>query len=1498
MARPNADLVANFVPTPESDHLIERIAERLDVQAALIPALEHGRQSYGSFALVDPCSGQGRPLFTLARSLFGRCEPRRDGPRLLFYTSELDDVRAQETIAQFQQHLGTDFYQQRRHALSGDGFRVDWQVGSLSAVENYSGANLLFANPPYRHSKKSGRLEVDFLDQYTPALVPSMGGLVYIVPHYSLKVAAPTLASHYESIFCYRFPPGLWEQFSQVVLFARRRYEPLPQATAEWVAAYQQIVTWSDDAATIPTLPELGAAGERLLLPTDRHGGFTRWAMTEINARSFSERVRPFRDSDSRRTLGLDLTTRDLIAKPVRSATNPRLAMYALALTAGAIDGEVITANPGLDLPPIMPKGSFEKDATKTGESHDQKGNLTGMSLVEKPSLHMNVLDMQSGQFYEIKKGSQPSGATTLAEMSVYDLFVNYSYGLKAAFDAKCVPLHDANNPAHLLRLHAMKRSLRRTQVHPVITTMKLWATGQPAVCIGNVGSGKTTYTTQVIYEFSPDHYAETMAQLEQVLALDGHKVQRKRLQPIQNVLVMAPSHLLEGWLEEVTSCLPGAEVVFVESVRDLYKLARDKGKKRSRLRGAGLRFAILSKEDAKLGDQIVGSFAGGSTICRRCYSDVTVAMKDEAAKQPQCPKCETELTYANTYRTVARCPRCHGVIGEEREELARHHSRCDHKGYGAADPLGLATVRLAELLLRCYPSEIGSKDYLGSYAGRMDGGLRAKRPPEDDPWTSADESKRTLPPSAQEQWAAQLAQPGQARSLHQLCVRLTKRLTRAASLSEAQVKKLGQAIFALVFSYPGPERVALAATLARGLYRASREPAAGEHGYQMRVAALTLLHLLDPGSRYQVAIAAALKRMAVGPKKHGPTTELWQQWERTNRRLVETKGGRTLPVALDQANAELLAWQAIYWEQQTRTTGWRMNGQGYTTGSVAVAHRTLADLESLADWQRPEQCDESLWQHSGWPRRYPLARFIARQYPDLFDAFVTDEVHEMSGDGSAQGMAFTRLARLRKPTLGLTGSLMNGKARSLFTILYELDPDFRREFGYRDRDAYVEKDGYLKLAWRANDDDDDDDDDDDKTALEHGSFSERVVTKYGLTKKVGEAAGVKPSRLFKELKLIVPMEIDPEETGMPGLTIEAVPVRVRPDDAVGQEMMRRANKAVLKLLDQIKEDLWNSDRAGRLMGEQNEAATIYDRMTAGTGRGHDGRKPTDDGYPAFAFRYPNSERLQGELVVAADLLPADSVLPKEREVLDAATAAIAAGRKVVLVLDNTGPGTGLVERWVQLFKVHCGEVAVPLGEKQAKKRIKWINRHVVIRGVRIFIANAEAIKTGLNNLTGFCEMYILQDVSCSATTFRQVIGRLFRPGQKLWVNIKLFYYAGTQQYLNVKNLMEKVSASEMAEGNDWTKSLDAIGGGDNAGTQVLDQSAVLYEMLKQNDADKQPAAEAQIENIVVDAVQAKRAGQAEWEFAEPERKAPTKAEADSEVLEAPTHVLKQASFF
>jgi DNA-directed RNA polymerase subunit RPC12/RpoP len=85
----------------------------------------------------------------------------------------------------------------------------------------------------------------------------------------------------------------------------------------------------------------------------------------------------------------------------------------------------------------------------------------------------------------------------------------------------------------------------------------------------------------------------------------------------------------------------------------------------------------------------------------------------------------------------------------------------------------------------------------------------------------------------------------------------------------------------------------------------------------------------------------------------------------------------------------------------------------------------------------------------------YAVAEFIKRKVPKgWFHLAIFDEVHELDGDNTAQGIAMGIIASQVEKTIALTGTLIDGYAGSLFPLLFRMYPEQMLAAGYTAHDA------------------------------------------------------------------------------------------------------------------------------------------------------------------------------------------------------------------------------------------------------------------------------------------------------------------------------------------------------------------------------------------------------------------------------------------------------------
>ncbi len=467
----------------------------------------------------------------------------------------------------------------------------------------------------------------------------------------------------------------------------------------------------------------------------------------------------------------------------------------------------------------------------------------------------------------------------------------------------------------------------------------------------------------------------------------------------------------------------------------------------------------------------------------------------------------------------------------------------------------------------------------------------------------------------------------------------------------------------------------------------------------------------------------------------------------------------------------------------------------GEVCGSVNHAEKALRLLISAGTWHK-DTCHTALYQAVPQPRRFPLATYISRRHPRLFDLLVLDEAHEYSADGSAQERAAHRLSGLGMPTVSLTGSIMNGYASSLFQNFWALSSRFKEEFGPNDRAAFVQRYGYRKQIVDVTGSD---------KARDRGAVTDRREADLATVRQLGEAPGVLPLFVLQHLlPVAVTIHKADLEAELPACTEQQVALSM--GEGIGPELRQRYEKLQRQVLEQIKRDRFDPSKAGKLWGALGNLPSYLDRCSLDTGTEGDPR--------SFAVRYP--EALERELVGLAECFSADELTPKEVWLLATLKAEFAEGRNVLLFVWHTAPESGLVQRLARLIKEHTGELPAVLDASKVgtAKRQAWIDKELIGKKRRVLLVNPVAVQTGLNNLV-YCSTAIwYENPACNAIVYRQANGRLDRIGQTKPVKILFPVYLATAQQLAHELLLRKVAVSLQTDGLDAQGALEAAGAG------------------------------------------------------------------------------------
>jgi hypothetical protein len=711
------------------------------------------------------------------------------------------------------------------------------------------------------------------------------------------------------------------------------------------------------------------------------------------------------------------------------------------------------------------------------------------------------------------------------------------------------------------------------------------------------------------------------------------------------------------------------------------------------------------------------------------------------------------------------RCPRCGTAIETPADENARKRLRCEHTEFVASGRAARMAVRLAALLAPVFPERAGVQQLIrGHVAQRFLGVLAKRREAGADSWPAVQPKIAPLARRVGTWIMGQKSEPKRE------FVDIPAHLLLAANDEAATVK------------------------VARGIYLASLEdPKAWGWGAQFRKVARELMLLLPPRGEAQRALAEELRGHAVDDDQYASPGASWERWERHVAAMIAGRDGE-------------YDWRAY------RLQDGRVCIEKLPAGSAEAAHTALAKLTAHGRWVESAPCDEPLFHAIPSPRRVPLAHYIARRHPRLFDLIVVDEVHEAGCQDSAQSLAAQQLFQLRRPTIALTGSVMNGYASSLFILLWSLSSAFRAEFGREEQGEFVRRYGYLKQVVEMRDKDS-------RKPVSFGAMTDRVER---VERTSGQAPGVLPALLLRHLlPIAVTLHVDDLGIDLP----PAVEIVEQIDP--GPELGRRYHALQRTLIQQIKRDRF-SQLAGRLFGQLAELPSYLDRATADVGN-------TDGG--SYEIRYP--EAVGGGTVAVQPGLPAGDPLPKEAWLVDVVRRELAEGRNVMVFVWHLE----LMPRLARLLEEATGEKAPILwADKVApKKREAWIDKEIVGKGRRILVVNPVAVQTGLNNLVHFATEVWYENPACNPLIRRQAIGRVRRIGQRKQARVYTPVYKGTLQEVLHRLLLHKVGVSEAADGLDATAALQAAGVGAADELAGRDLGRLLYEMLTRDEREEAP---------------------------------------------------------
>ena len=407
---------------------------------------------------------------------------------------------------------------------------------------------------------------------------------------------------------------------------------------------------------------------------------------------------------------------------------------------------------------------------------------------------------------------------------------------------------------------------------------------------------------------------------------------------------------------------------------------------------------------------------------------------------------------------------------------------------------------------------------------------------------------------------------------------------------------------------------------------------------------------------------------------------------------------------------------------------------------------------------------------------RYPIAKYIRKYYKGYIDFVIGDELHLYNGD-SAQGDAFGQLTSVATKVIGLTGTLLNGYADSLFYLLFRTIPGtmIKEGFYYNSKDAFNKAYGVIK-----------------------NTYTDEIDGYRTLTRKTTKKLpGVSPLVFTKFLlENAVFVNLSDMLDGLPNYT--EYPIKVTMSD----ELANNYSDAQDKISEAFSKNK-------KLIGSITKTLSAY----------------PDYPYDFEPVVDPDTNKV---IVKPNDISDRNALLPKEQELLNIVEQKHANNEKVLVYYS----WTNIIDLDVRLKKIledHGYHTEVLKASVSAQNREQWIREHT--EEADVLLCNPSLVETGLDLLD--YTTIVFYEIGYNLFTMRQSSRRSWRLGQTRPISVYYLYYEDTIQEQALSLMASKLQASMAIEGKFSEDGLQALSENEDLLTQIANSivSGIKYKV-------------------------------------------------------------------
>lgn len=398
-------------------------------------------------------------------------------------------------------------------------------------------------------------------------------------------------------------------------------------------------------------------------------------------------------------------------------------------------------------------------------------------------------------------------------------------------------------------------------------------------------------------------------------------------------------------------------------------------------------------------------------------------------------------------------------------------------------------------------------------------------------------------------------------------------------------------------------------------------------------------------------------------------------------------------------------------------------------------------------------------------PVKYSISHYVLRYMKGQIDYFIADEIHQYKGELSQNGAAFGHLVAASKKTIGLTGTLLNGYANSIFHILYRCYSRkmVGEKFKFGSGDVFASEYGVVKTTTRVN-----------------------IRTRESKKGAIKIQPGVSPL-VFTRFLLgnAAFISLDEMRNGMVPYREIPTPISMDPTMTTAYANLEREARSAI---------------SGR--GRQKVLSRVINVL---------------NWYPDMPYGHApvvNPDTNQ-TVFTPSNMDHYKSVrTPKMLHVLNLVQEKIANGEKVMVYYTHPGE-TDIGKRLTEMFEEEGIKSAeLKSGSGKTSKREEWINNKINKNELDVLITNPSLVEVGLN-LLDFTTIVFYQ-IPYNTYTLRQASRRSWRLTQTKPVEVHFLYYRDTTQQQALSLIANKLEASMAIEGRFSEEGLQAMSNNDD----------------------------------------------------------------------------------